>query len=163
MVYTEARLPRGRAIEFVVIIFLVILVAGLIFTLLRFGKNDFQDFALVMAKRERKGFEVLKPCPLCASMLRKGQTVKSKVIEIMPSNSMSTQGRFSENRLGIKETMAHVFGCPFCWPSNPNHPRVCPFCKATLGADDYVIARYFEKNQGRNHLHVLGCTRCRKK
>jgi len=131
--------------------------------MLRFGRNDFQDLALVMAGRERKAFEVLKPCPLCSSMLRKGQTVKSKVIEILPANSHQTKTRYAGNQMGIKETIAHVFGCQYCWPGNPEHPRICPFCKAKLGSEDYVIARYFEKAQGKNHLHVLGCTKCRRK
>jgi len=160
---TEAGRFGEAAIEFFVITALLILVVGLILTMLRFGRNDFQDLALVMAGRERKAFEVLKPCPLCSSMLRKGQTVKSKVIEILPANSHQTKTRYAGNQMGIKETIAHVFGCQYCWPGNPEHPRICPFCKTKLGFTDYVIARYFEKTQGKNHLHVLGCTKCRRK
>ena len=152
---------RGEGIiEYLAIILLLILVIVLFISIFRFGKKDYQNLALVMAGRERKAFEVLKPCPLCATMLRKGQTVKSKVIEIATSSSGD---KFAANRMGVKETIAHVFGCPYCWPYSSEHRRVCPFCKAELGQDDYVIARYFEKAQGRNHLHVLGCTRCRKK
>lgn len=151
---------RGRrAIEILVTVLLLGLIVALVVSMLRLGRRDYQGLALSMAKRERKHFEVLKPCPLCSELLRRGETVKSKVIEIAAGRPGD---RFAGNRLGVKETIAHLFGCPHCWPSNAEHPRVCPYCKARLGKDDYVVARYFEKEQGRNHLHVLGCTICRK-
>jgi len=135
---------------------MVVVVVVLLLTMLRFRKDDYQGLANSMAKKQRSQFAVLKPCPLCGTLLQKGQTVKSKVIEI------AINGKHGQNKLGVKESMAHVFGCPFCWPASDQTARQCPACKGKLGAEDYVIARYFEKDVGRNHLHVLGCTRCRK-
>lgn len=135
---------------------MLVIVIGLLVTMLRLRKDDYQGLALSMARKQRARFEVLKPCPLCGSLLKKGETVKSKVIEI---GSVSRHG---QNRLGVKESIAHLFGCPYCWPANREHARQCPACKAKMGTADYVIARYFEKETSRNHLHVLGCTLCRK-
>jgi hypothetical protein len=147
---------RRRIIEYFVIGLMLIVVIGLLITMLRVKKDDYQGLSNVMAKKQRSQFEVLKPCPLCGYLLRKGETVKSKVIEIAIS------GKHGQNKMGVKESMAHMFGCPYCWPSTAEHPRHCPACKATLESSDYVIGRYFEKDEGKNHLHVLGCTRCRK-
>ncbi len=135
---------------------MVVVVVGLLLTILHFRKDDHQSVTNALAKKQRSSFEVLKPCPLCNELLRKGQTVKSKVIEI------GSNGKFGQNQLGVKESMAQLFGCPFCWPANPEHTRYCPACKTNLGPEDYVIGRYFEKDVGKNHLHVLGCTKCRK-
>ena len=135
---------------------MLVVVIGLLVTMLRFRKDDYQGLALSMAKKQRERFEVLKPCPLCGTLLKKGETVKSKVIEIGAS------GRHGQNQLGVKESVAHLFGCPYCWPGNPEHVRHCPACRVALKNEDYVIARYFEKEASKNHLHVLGCTVCRK-
>ena len=145
-----------HAIEYLVIGLMVVVVVGLLITMLRFRGEDHRGQVNAQAKKQRSQFEVLKPCPLCGKMLRKGETVKSKVIEI------ATPGKHGQNQLGVKESMAHLFGCPYCWPASQEHARLCPACKTKLDASDYVIGRYFEKDEGRNHLHILGCTKCRK-
>ena len=94
-----------------------------------------------------------RTCPLCGHGLFKGQTVKSRLISIESKSKFKTI---------VRESTSHVFGCPFCNPPNNENPRFCPVCKETLGTQDYVIGRYFEKDEGKNHLHVLGCTKCRK-
>jgi hypothetical protein len=132
---------------------MLLVVIGLLATMLRFRKDDYQGLALSMARKQRSTFEVLKPCPLCGSLLKRGETVRTKVIEI---------GSKGGNQMGVKESIAHVLGCPYCWPGNAEHARQCPACKVKLTAADYVIARYFEKEAKKNHLHVLGCTICRK-
>lgn len=58
----------------------------------------------------------------------------------------------------VREAMAHMFGCTYCYPSGVD--RHCPVCKAILQPDDYVIARMFLRVD-KKHMHVLGCTKCR--
>jgi hypothetical protein len=58
------------------------------------------------------------------------------------------------------DALTHIFGCPYCYPANEEHPRYCPVCERKLGPDDYVIARMFTRAP-RSHVHVLGCTLCR--
>jgi len=93
-----------------------------------------------------------KPCPLCAAPLSTGERVKSKLITLEHSGKYAAP---------VKESISHVLGCPYCYPSNTDYPRLCPVCKAVLGSTDYVIGRYFEKEGRKDHLHVLGCTICR--
>lgn len=147
------------------VVALVVLV--LLFTLLGRRKNQSARTSSLkpMAGRQNSGRSeerasligprVLKPCPLCGAGLAKGQTVKTKVIEIV---SASARGAPK----GVKENRAEVYGCPYCWPASKEHPRTCPSCHQILGNSDIVFARYFERTEGKNHLHVLGCTICRK-
>lgn len=85
-----------------------------------------------------------KHCPLCGSPLSKNETVKSKVY---PS--------------GQKDSIMDVFGCLYCIPPGGKKKRICPVCKKTVPENGYIIGRYFVKPNKR-HLHVLGCTLCRK-
>jgi ribosomal protein L32 len=92
----------------------------------------------------------LKTCPVCGTVLEKGQLVKSIVF----------QG--GVKAADVTERMSHIFGCPFCYPANTRTPRICPVCGRIIPADGYLIARMFEKSgRERKHVHVLGCTVCR--
>lgn len=93
-------------------------------------------------KRGQKG-RSFRSCPLCGIELRAGENVKSAVFP----------GGFGR--------MTHIFGCPFCYPANAEHRRRCPACRKEIAPEGYVIARLFEK-PGSKHVHVLGCTGCRK-
>lgn len=93
------------------------------------------------------------PCPLCKTVLFKGERVHSVVYP------------------GKPDRMTHIFGCPFCFKDHPRSdlnakknffPRICPVCSKVLGDGDYVVARMFERKKG-IHVHVLGCTRCRER
>jgi len=141
--------------ELAVGIVAAIVIVALAITMFALGKKDYQGLALHMAKRQRAAFAVLKLCPLCGEGLIKGQTLKTKVIEIASASSRSAPK-------GVKENRAEVYGCPHCWPATKDHPRICPACRQKLGESDIVFARYFERNEGKNHLHVLGCSRCRR-
>ena len=62
---------------------------------------------------------------------------------------------------GAIDRLMYVRGCSVCL--NGNAPRKCPVCQIPLDLDDYLIARMFEREKERkNHVHVLGCNRCRK-
>ena len=83
-------------------------------------------------------------CTLCGSILVRGETMKS---DILP---------------GHGDRMMRVFGCPHCLGREEERkPRFCPVCEAQLGPGDHAVARFFER-PGRKHVHILGCTICRK-
>lgn len=162
--------------EPLVLLALAALIIVLIALTVRLGRHDFTHLADRMAARTRAGFEVLKPCPLCGTMLRRGETVRSEVF---------SGGNVPKPASGRPaDYLAHIHGCPYCYPSNPDHPRICPVCSATLGPKDYLVARMFARSQigagstpgtrppaglptqarrseARTHVHVLGCSRCR--
>lgn len=148
-----------------VLVLMAVVVGVLIYTLVRLGRSDYTYLADRMADRSRDRFEVLKPCPLCSTMLRRGETVHSVVFSgpahegsVRRGTATAPSARGSQRT--PEESMAHLFGCPYCYPPNADHPRVCPVCNQVVPADGYVIARMFEK-PGRKHVHVLGCTLCR--
>jgi hypothetical protein len=90
-----------------------------------------------------KGVGVRK-CPVCGEMLAPGAMVKSKVFQ----------------RKG-GDQMMQVFGCPYCWPDNTEYRRICPVCEKVIPRDGYLVARYFS-GPNRRHVHVLGCSGCRR-
>ena len=61
----------------------------------------------------------------------------------------------------ITEFTTHIFGCPHCYPANHRHPRICPVCHGEVDREGHLIARMFEKRNGKKHVRVLGCTACR--
>lgn len=124
-------------------------------------ETDYSYLANRMARRTRKSFEVLKPCPLCDSMLHKGETVHTVVYTGAKQKAVGDDETYTVSRSSVDESLVHMFGCPYCYPANDEHPRVCPVCKDELETDDYVIARMFVRNR-KKHVHVLGCTRCRR-
>lgn len=133
------------------------IVGYLIYTIVRLRKSGYYELANRMARRSRDSFEVLKPCPICGTMLRRGETVHthvySKEPERTPESATEAGGR-------SKEALVHMFGCPYCYPANDKHPRICPVCHRELPPDGFLYARMFYR-QSRRHVHVLGCTECR--
>lgn len=131
------------------------LVIGLLLaSLVHLRRRDYSILSNHMAKRTRENLQLLKPCPLCGELLKPGERVHTIVFSGEP------EGRRLRDRERPADSMVHMFGCPYCYPANGNHRRICPVCKEELADDGYVIARMFEKRP-RNHVHVLGCTRCR--
>ena len=86
----------------------------------------------------------VRTCPVCGEKLAPGALVKSKVYERK-----------------ARDKVMHIFGCPFCWPENTAYRRVCPVCEKVVPRGGYLLARYFEK-PGHRHVHVLGCSGCRR-
>ena len=91
-------------------------------------------------------------CPVCSTKLLKGFLVKSSAF---PSLS------------GGKDRLMHIRGCVHCLEGDI--PRVCPVCGNSLRLQDILIARMFERASlsGRqyshkSHVHVLGCSRCKR-
>jgi len=87
------------------------------------------------------------PCPVCGARLEEGELVKSS---IFPS-------------FNGKERLMHIRGCGYCLEGAPlgGRQRVCPVCGAILNPAEYLIAKMFD-HPGKRHVHVLGCSRCRK-
>ncbi|MFP4375793.1 MAG: hypothetical protein ACLFP4_02010 [Spirochaetales bacterium] len=149
--------------EWLVLTLLAIIIGLLIYTIIKLGKSDFSFLANRMAEKSRDNFEVLRPCPLCKTMLRRGETIHSVVFSgdgrgtgkaaELSAGSLGSQGR-------PKEALAHMFGCKYCYPANPAHKRICPVCGETISVEGYVVARFFERPD-KKHIHVLGCTECR--
>ncbi|HPM72633.1 MAG TPA: hypothetical protein PLE25_06650, partial [Spirochaetales bacterium] len=59
------------------------------------------------------------------------------------------------------DKVMYIYGCPYCWPENSEYRRVCPVCEKVVPRDGYLLARYFERPE-RRHVHVLGCSGCRR-
>ncbi|MDR1388443.1 MAG: hypothetical protein LBJ31_00505 [Treponema sp.] len=84
-----------------------------------------------------------RTCPVCSAKLERGERVKSAVFPAM----------------GGAERLMHIAGCVYCLDS-PRR-RECPVCHQLLGSEDFLVARLYEKPV-RHHVHVLGCSRCKK-
>jgi hypothetical protein len=146
-------------------------VGYLIYTIVKLRDTDYSFLANRMAKRTRNSFEVLKPCPICNAMLRRGERLHTVVYtsggrraESGNPDAVSTPPRGSVSgaaRDRDEDTLTHILGCPYCYPPNDDHARYCPVCERKLGSEDYVLARMFNRGAPRSHVHVLGCTQCR--
>ena len=145
--------------QLAVMILMVGVVATLIYTLVKLRKSNYSQLANRMARKTRDSLEVLKPCPLCGTMLRRGETVHSVVFSGGGATDSKAQVTPAEEGRRPVDYLTHIFGCPYCHPANNAHPRKCPVCDGRVPADGYVIARMFDK-PGRKHVHVLGCTEC---
>lgn len=139
----------------VVIALTAAIIVYLLHIMARLKKDDYSALANRMARKSRSTLAVLKPCPLCQTMLSRGERVHTVVFSGQP---LGAPGRPRPPR--IKESMVHMFGCPYCRPPQGVQRRICPVCKRAIREDGYTIARMFERD-GRKHVHVLGCTECR--
>lgn len=84
-------------------------------------------------------------CPICGTILEKGESV---ITAVYPN--------------GTNDRLCSIYGCPHCYHvTEPNTIRRCPVCKKEIGPDCYLIARDFTRKDGSEHIHILGCTRCR--
>ena len=84
-------------------------------------------------------------CPVCSARLNKGELVKSQAF---PSLT------------GGKDRFMHIRGCIYCLEGDRR--RSCPVCGASLQDNEILVARMFQRSSRRSHVHVLGCSRCRK-
>jgi hypothetical protein len=84
-------------------------------------------------------------CPVCSSKLDRGDLVQTHAF---PSIT------------GGKDRLMHIRGCIFC--TDGSLERKCPVCGAFLGTKDILIARMFERSQFRSHVHIVGCSKCKR-
>ncbi len=150
-------------IQVTLLVLLVILIAALLYSLLRLRRTDYSVFANYMADRSRDDLQMMRPCPLCATLLNPGERVHTVVYSGGPRKRKDSP----------EEALVHMFGCPHCRPDvaappvtpfSPGAarraPRICPVCKEVIPPEGFVIARMFTR-ETRKHVHVLGCTECR--
>ena len=84
-------------------------------------------------------------CPVCQSNLFVGENLISKVFRPM----------------NVPDQLMIVLGCPHCYPScEPGVERRCPVCGKSVGLDQSLTARLFNKQKGKKHVHVIGCSNC---
>ena len=130
---------------------LLLIICGIILLwlgfFLFFGKlSPFYSYLPWNKKKTVKG----KPgnpqvCPVCSTVMYKGDLVKT--VAFAP-------GAKSIDRL------VHIKGCYYCLEKGL--PRKCPVCQSELSLDDFLVSRMFERSFRRNHIHILGCNKCRK-
>ncbi|MCL2411232.1 MAG: hypothetical protein FWC97_06265 [Treponema sp.] len=85
-----------------------------------------------------------RTCPVCSMKMIRGELVKSIAF---PSLS------------GGRDRLMYIKGCFICL--NENVPRRCPICDSHLSVDDFLVSRMFERIGQKNHVHVLGCNKCK--
>ena len=136
---------------------LVLITIGII--LLWFGFSLFISGQLALVRlgwigrsrrrRRRKSGHPGDPqvCPVCSAILNKGELVSSHAY---PSLS------------GGRDRLMHIRGCCYCLEADRPRPRHCPVCRNPLRENDYLISRMFERPLRRNHVHVIGCNRCKR-
>ena len=85
-------------------------------------------------------------CPLCNTPLAKGEDLVSRVYRPM----------------NVSDQLCTIHGCPHCYPVRESGVRrVCPVChKEVPVKDGHLVARLFNKVDGKKHVVVTGCTEC---
>ena len=84
-------------------------------------------------------------CPLCSSPLAKNEDMFSRIYRPMttPDQRMT------------------VHGCPHCYPRpEPGVKRQCPVCGKEVPLDGELIARLFNRTEGKKHVMITGCSVC---
>ena len=113
--------------------------------------------ACILRYNEKRKYEALKKeseknlqpvkCPVCSSELFVGEQLISKVYRPMK----------------VPDQLMTISGCPHCYPAcEPGVSRICPVCHQRLSADQNLTARLFNKQLGKKHVHIVGCSNCHK-
>lgn len=86
-------------------------------------------------------------CPMCGSGLSDGQKMFSKVFRPM----------------NVPDQRCIITGCPHCYPvCQPGVKRQCPVCGKAVPPNGHLVARLFNKTQGKKHVMIVGCSSCLK-
>ncbi|MDR2467574.1 MAG: hypothetical protein LBD22_01275 [Spirochaetaceae bacterium] len=83
-------------------------------------------------------------CPVCAAKFEHGESVRSKIFPPTARN----------------DRLLHISGCSHCL--NGKRRRECPVCGAELALNEFLTARIFQR-PGKSHVHIVGCSHCRKR
>lgn len=105
-----------------------------------------KDNGLRTQKNENGGVEFVR-CPLCSTPLAKNEDMFSRIYRPMntPDQRMT------------------VHGCPHCYPRpEPGVKRLCPVCGKEVPLEGELIARLFNRTEGKKHVMITGCSVCYK-
>lgn len=85
-------------------------------------------------------------CPVCGAFLIKGEDLISRIYRPMT----------------VPDQLCTINGCPHCYPSvEAGLKRICPICHKEIPVKDgHLVARLFNKKDGKKHVVVTGCTEC---
>ena len=100
--------------------------------------------------QKNKKSKILQPvkCPVCNSSLYVGENIISKVYRPM----------------NVPDQLCTIMGCPHCYPNcQTGIKRICPVCHKEISQEQTLTARLFNEKFGKKHVHILGCSNCRKK
>lgn len=84
-------------------------------------------------------------CPLCSTPLAKNEDMFSRIYRPMntPDQRMT------------------VHGCPHCYPVlSPGVKRICPVCGKSVPLEGELVARLFNRSEGKKHVMITGCSEC---
>ena len=118
----------------------VCVIIALIFWIMRYQN---------MSKLQNKKKRAVQPvkCPLCDADLFVGENLISKVYRPM----------------NVPDQLMIVLGCPHCYPRcEDGRKRICPVCHKPVAQNQSLTARLFNKQLGKKHVHVIGCSNCHK-
>ena len=103
-----------------------------------------KDNNLRTQKNENGGIEFVR-CPLCSTPPAKNEDMFSRIYRPMntPDQRMT------------------VHGCPHCYPRpEPGVRRTCPVCGKEVPLEGELIARLFNRTEGKKHVMITGCSVC---
>jgi len=99
-------------------------------------------FTVGIQTREEPANPVRGYCPLCGQGLRKGEKIRSSIVEI-----------------GSVEVQTRIKGCPFCLGEVSRRKRSCPVCKKEVGLEDVILA-LSDPRVDKKKLSIKGCKQC---
>lgn len=111
-----------------------------------YGKKEKSEKILEEKRKAASAKGLLVQCPLCSSDLLPGEDLYSKVYRPM----------------NVPDQRCTISGCPHCYPqNNSNKKRICPVCHKEVPVENgYLVARLFNKSEGKKHVIVTGCSEC---
>lgn len=113
------------------------------------GKIFFDDSEKTKIKKRNKNQQ--KPhskCPICNSDLFPGENLTTRLYKGSDPKQQSVT----------------IHGCPYCYPlPKIGVKRTCPVCFQEIPLSGYLDAYLFNRENGKKHVHVTGCTECHKK
>ncbi|PIE97949.1 MAG: hypothetical protein CR988_05520 [Treponema sp.] len=127
----------------IAIIFIVALLLGILYSLITFSRRS-EPPSKKYDKYGKPGDKGV--CPVCTTILSANEKI---VTTVYP---------------GDDDQVCYIYGCPHCYPvAEEDRYRSCPVCKKKLGAESFLYARYFDRKDSSQHIHILGCAKCRHK
>ncbi|MBP5283496.1 MAG: hypothetical protein J6Y93_02395 [Treponema sp.] len=135
--------------EYLVIFLAVCSLVALLMGYSKLTARERQKYAekSLRTQKDESGATVFVTCPVCNTPLAKTENMTSKIYRPMTT---------PDQRMTIN-------GCPHCYPKRePGVRRSCPVCHKEIPMEGYLIARLFNRTEGKKHVMITGCTVCYK-